>query len=164
VGGTIDYIVSSGSVTINRIESILFFGGAVTEGEMYMTFDSLAGTAYAVTFDTLLYGAPPTGHTLQVSAIDGETLLGAVLARSAQTGIDSTGSLYFVAATGRTTIGISGVVDNLNNGDADIAIDNLRIAVPEPASLPLLTVGFACLLAGIKRRGKTSVKRGIRNL
>ena len=133
--------------------------GAVTDGTISQTFDTVAGQIYSVQFDYGLYGDPQPGGaaSLVVSATDSTT--NANLAVPA-TFTDSSGTPYELSSANQAynldqsyvfvAVSTSSVLTFSDNSQgvafADTALDNVRVsAVPEPASIAVVAVSVVAL-------------------
>ena len=124
-------------------------------GVLSQTIATLAGQDYVLTFDYGVYGPTPSGQSLRAEADDGATTLAftSAITLSAAT---QTFSLAFTAISGSTTILFTDFATN-DTISQDGALDNVSVAaVPEPATLTLLGIGAAAMIAGRRKRAGIS--------
>jgi hypothetical protein len=151
----------------NGVRAIAFNDGgavAVGGGTLSQTFDVTPGTTYSVSFDYGTYGSVAGGFVggLTASVTGGSPLF-------SQTYTDATGTPYGLATINQTfdnvatftfvadsTSAVLSFVDAStgNANPADIGLDNVSVSavvVPEPASIGLIGMAGAVLIARRRR-------------
>jgi len=149
------------------VASITFYGGSRTTQELYQTFDTTPGLTYTVgffdreaqvgpnnNFKANVYdgqlNASAAGLPFRNSNTQGAALGGVTIADVPNSTYNATPTQFtFTAASGTSTLVFR--TDN-TAGDAEIDLDDVTVAVPEPASAGLLGLGALGLLARRRRR------------
>lgn len=107
------------------------------------TLNTIAGTEYTLSFDTMVYGGSPNNFSISV---------GGSLLYSFNNSPDyswKTNVVYFTATSGNEVLSVGGASEPLW-----VEVDNVSVtaaAVPEPSALSLLAIGLGGL-AMIRRR------------
>lgn len=152
-----DYIPCCGvtGTTAELANHFAAFGGGnlPNSSTLSQTFATVEGGRYKVSFDFGVLGGGAQTIFANAYADGGNSLLGSFSAtRSANNNLSTTFGRYsfdFIGATSSTrlTFNTDPVTDSV-----DGILDNVSVAVPEPASWAMMIMGFAMVGAARRRR------------